>query len=68
MLGSIEPMIIDIETEHFLIDLSFADVLEIGFTFKFNRVTFDLRPNSRHISNAGLQKTNSGYNTKNIDF
>lgn len=67
-LGSIGPMINDTETERLSKGFAFADVLAIGFTFKVNRATFDLRPNIRHISNAGLQKKNSGYNTKNIDF
>ena len=68
VLGTVGPMITDTETERLSKDFAFADVLAIGFTFKVNRVTLDLRPNIRHISNAGLQKTNSGYNTKNIDF
>lgn len=68
VLGSVGPMITDTETERLSKGFAFADVLAIGFTFKVNRVKLDLRPNIRHISNAGLQKTNSGYNTKNIDF
>lgn len=68
VLGSIGPMITDTETERLSKGFAFADVLAIGFTFKVNRIGFDLRPSIRHISNAGLQKTNSGYNTKNIDF
>lgn len=68
VLGSIGPMITDTKTERLSKGFAFADVLAIGFTFKVNSVTFDIRPNIRHISNAGLQKTNSGYNTQNIDF
>ena len=68
VLGTVGPMIIDTDTERLSKGFAFANVLAIGFTFKVNRVTLDLRPNIRHISNAGLQKTNSGYNTKNIDF
>ena len=68
VLGSIGPMITDTETERLSKGFAFADVLAIGFTCKVNRITFDIRPNIRHISNAGLQKKNSGYNTKNIDF
>ena len=68
VLGSIGPMITDTETERLSKGFAFADVLAIGFTCKVNRITLDIRPNIRHISNAGLQKKNSGYNTKNIDF
>lgn len=67
LFGSIGPMITDTETERLSKGFAFADVLAIGFTFKVYKVTFDVRPNFRHVSNAGLQKTNSGYTTKNID-
>ena len=68
VLASVGPMIIDTETERLSKGVAFADVLAIGFSFKVNKVVFDLRPHVRHISNAGLQNKNSGYNTKNIDF
>ena len=68
VLGSVGPMITDTETERLSKGFAFADVLALGFTFKYNKVIFDVRPNIRHVSNAGLQNTNSGYNTKNIDF
>ncbi|MFV8370274.1 acyloxyacyl hydrolase [Flavobacterium sp. LB2R40] len=61
-------MITNTETERLSKGFAFSDVLAVGFTFKVNKVTFDVRPNFRHVSNAGLQKNNSGYNTKNIDF
>jgi hypothetical protein len=68
VFGSVGPMITDTETERLSKGFAFADILALGFTFKYNRVIFDVRPNIRHVSNAGLQNTNSGYNTKNIDF
>ncbi|MGO4905924.1 acyloxyacyl hydrolase [Flavobacterium sp. W20_MBD1_R3] len=68
VLASIGPMIIDNETERLSKGFAFADVLALGFTFRINKVVFDIRPTVRHISNAGLYKNNSGYNTKNIDF
>jgi hypothetical protein len=67
LLGSIGPMITDTETERLSKGFAFADVLAIGVAFKVYEVTFDIRPNFRHVSNAGFQKTNSGYTTKNID-
>lgn len=67
VLGSIGPMITNTETERLSKGFAFADVLAIGFTFKVYKVTFDVRPNFRHVSNAGFQKVNSGYTTKNID-
>ncbi|RTY83661.1 hypothetical protein EKL99_03505 [Flavobacterium sp. ZB4P23] len=68
VLGSIGPMIIDTETERLSKGFAFSDVLAVGFTFRFKGVTLDVRPNIRHVSNGGLQKTNAGYTTKNIDF
>lgn len=68
LLGSVGPMYTDTETERLSKGFAFSDVLAIGFTFKINKIEFDIRPNFRHVSNAGLQSSNSGYNTKNIDF
>lgn len=67
-LGSVGPMYADTETERLSKGFAFSDVLAVGFTFKINSVTVDIRPNFRHVSNAGLQDSNSGYNTKNIEF
>ena len=68
VLGSVGPLFTDTETERLSRGFAFSDVLAIGFTFKINKIIFDIRPNFRHVSNAGLQSSNSGYNTKNIDF
>lgn len=68
VLGSVGPLFTDTETERLSKGFAFSDVLAIGFTFKINKIIFDIRPNFRHVSNAGLQSSNSGYNTKNIDF
>lgn len=67
-LASVGPVIIDTETERLSKGFAFSDVIAIGFSLKLNKITFDLEPNLRHVSNAGLQNTNSGYNTKNIEF
>ncbi|MFV8364837.1 acyloxyacyl hydrolase [Flavobacterium sp. XS1P27] len=68
VLGSVGPLFTDTETERLSKGFAFSDVLAIGFTFKINKIIFDIRPNFRHVSNAGLKASNSGYNTKNIDF
>ncbi|TDO69785.1 lipid A 3-O-deacylase PagL [Flavobacterium chryseum] len=68
VLGSIGPMINDKETERMSEGLAFADVLAIGFSAKIQRLRFDIRPNIRHVSNAGLGNSNAGYNTKNIEM
>lgn len=67
-LASIGPMITDTETERMSSGFAFADVLAVGFTAKVNKIRFDIRPGIRHVSNAGLNSENAGYNTKNIEF
>lgn len=67
-LGSIGPMVTDTETERMSQGFAFADVLAIGFSARVNRLQFDIRPSIRHVSNAGLNSQNAGYNTRNIEF
>ena len=66
-LLSVGPMITDTETERLSKGFAFSDVFGIGFSLKVKKVTFDLRPNVRHTSNAGLQNSNAGFNTLNIE-
>lgn len=68
VLGSVGPMITDTETERMSKGFAFADVLALGFSFRIQKIQFDIRPELRHVSNAGLSSTNAGYNTKNIEF
>lgn len=67
-MGNVGPMITDTETERLTKGFAFCDVFGIGATYKFGKVAFDLRPNVRHTSNAGLQNSNAGFNTRNIQF
>lgn len=66
-LLSVGPMITDTETERLSKGFAFCDVFAIGFSLKTKKVTLDLRPNLRHTSNAGLQNSNAGFNTFNIE-
>ena len=68
VLASIGPMITDTETERLSKGFAFSDVLALGFSLKVDKVLFDIRPSLRHISNAQLQSSNAGFNTKNIEF
>ncbi len=68
VLGSVGPLITDTETERLSKGFAFSDVIALGFSIKINKITFDLRPNIRHVSNAGFQKSNAGFNTKNIEI
>lgn len=68
LLGSVGPMISSAETERLSKGFAFSDVFAIGFTIKASKMSFDIRPNFRHISNAGLKQSNAGFNTLNIEF
>ena len=61
-------MITDTETERLSKGFAFSDVIALGFSLKVDKVIFDIRPSLRHVSNAGLQSSNAGFNTKNIEF
>lgn len=67
VLASVGPMITDTETERLSKGFAFSDVLGLGFSLKTKKIIFDLRPNVRHASNAGLQNSNAGFNTFNIE-
>ena len=67
-LASIGPMITDTETERMSDGFAVADVLALGVSAKIHQFTFDIRPSVRHVSNAGLNSENAGYNTKNIEI
>lgn len=68
LLGSVGPMLIDKETERMPDGIAFSDVVALGLSFRSKKILFDLRPSFRHVSNAGLQHPNSGFNTLNIEF
>lgn len=67
-MGNVGPMITDTETERLTKGFAFCDVFALGTTYKFGKVGLDVRVNARHTSNAGLQNSNAGFNTKNIQF
>ena len=68
VLASVGPMITDTETERLSKGFAFSDVLALGLSIKVNKMVFDVRPSLRHVSNAQLQSSNAGFNTKNIEF
>jgi hypothetical protein len=67
-MANIGPMIIDTETERLSEGFAFCDVFALGASYSFKSFILDLRPNIRHVSNAGLNRPNSGYNSFNIGF
>jgi hypothetical protein len=67
-LASTGPMISDGETERLAKGFAFSNVLALGICFKAQKIEIEIRPNIRHVSNAGLSSPNIGFNTKNIEF
>ena len=68
VLASVGPMITDTETERLSKGFAFSDVLALGLSIKVNKMVLDVRPSLRHVSNAQLQSSNAGFNTKNIEI
>lgn len=68
ILASIGPMITDTETERLSKGFAFSSVLSLGFSCKIYNSIFEFRPNFGHLSNAGLQQLNNGFNSVNLEF
>jgi hypothetical protein len=66
--ASVGPMITDTETERLSKGFTLSDVVSLGFSFKIYNSVFEVRPNFSHLSNAGLQKRNGGFNSLNLEF
>ena len=68
LLGSIGPMIADTDTERLKKGFAFSDVAALGILVNADFMLLDMRIGMRHVSNAGLQFPNGGYNSSNIEF
>jgi hypothetical protein len=66
-LLNVGPMYIDTETERIAKGFAFNDVFGLGFNFKQNRFSFDLKTTFRHSSNANLQTPNQGINSFGVE-
>ncbi|WPR70219.1 acyloxyacyl hydrolase [Flavobacterium sp. NG2] len=66
--ASVGPMISDTETERLSKGFAFSDVFGFGISIEKYNLRLDLGANVRHVSNAGLQSSNAGFNTKNIEL
>ena len=68
ILGSIGPLISNTETERLAKGFASSNILAIGVELELNKFIFEIRPSFRHVSNAGLNSANLGFNTQNIEF
>jgi hypothetical protein len=66
--GTVGPMISDTETERLSRGFAFSDVFALGLSFKHKQIRVDVVSSLRHVSNAGTQRSNAGFNTKNIEL
>jgi hypothetical protein len=68
LLGSIGPSLSDIETERLNEGFAFSDILALGITHSSSFGMFDFRLSMRHVSNAGLDYPNRGYNSMSFEI
>lgn len=68
VLGSVGPSLSDIETERLNKGFAFSDIFALGFTHNSSFGMFDLRLSMRHVSNAGLDYPNRGYNSMGFEI
>lgn len=66
---AVGPGIINTETERSGKGFTFIENLGIGIRYELlNEFFIEFKPNFNHVSNAGLQLPNSGYNVLNLEF
>lgn len=65
-MGNVGPMITDTDTERLTKGFAFCDVFALGLSYDVGIADIDVRANARHVSNAGFQDSNAGFNTKNL--
>ncbi len=67
-LGSIGPTFSNTETERLNSGMSFSDIIALGCNIHILPMALiDLRLSFRHVSNAGLNYPNKGYNSLNFE-
>ena len=61
--GSTGPLYNDFDSSRMKKGIGFSNGLFIGFTYEVKGIRIDLRSGIRHVSNAGLNEPNLGYNS-----
>ena len=62
-LGSTGPLYINSHTSRMKNGIGFSNNFCLGFTVQVKKMRFDIRTGIRHVSNAGLNSPNRGYNS-----
>ncbi|MFV5684510.1 acyloxyacyl hydrolase [Flavobacterium sp. GB2R13] len=68
ILGNTGPLMSNAETERLAKGFALSNTLAVGIDLEINKFIFEIRPSFRHVSNAGLNSPNLGFNTTNIEF
>lgn len=68
ILVSIGPLYSSIATERLAKGFAFSDIIDLGLTYRIGKISLDLRPGIRHVSNADTQTPNSGHNSSTISL
>lgn len=58
------PEYLDIDTTRQKGGFAMSNILALGFRLNLNRIALDFRSGIRHVSNAGINKPNLGYNCR----
>jgi len=66
--GSVGPMHIDADTERLKKGFAFSDIFSLGFNYRKNQFSIDLKTMIRHVSNADLKYPNFGHNAVGFEF
>ena len=62
------PGMIDTQTERLAKGITFIENLGLGIRYELlSNLFIELKPNFNHVSNAGIQLPNSGYNVLNLE-
>tara|TARA_R110000868_G_scaffold8033_2_gene41636 strand:- start:5691 stop:5912 length:222 start_codon:yes stop_codon:yes gene_type:complete len=67
-LGSVSPLISDVENQRLAKGFALLNTLALGFDLEINSFTIEIKPSFRHVSNAGISNPNLGFNSQNLEF
>lgn len=68
ILVSVGPLYGGIATERLAKGFAFSDIIDLGLTYRIGKISLDLRPGIRHVSNADTKTPNSGHNSSTISL
>lgn len=67
LVGCTGPAYSNEETERLAKGFAFSSSFGIGIAYVYKKVTLEIRPSLRHLSNANMQFPNIGHNSTNLE-